>query len=507
MDNKIKETEDFIICDYDIPFSTRLQKQFFWPVYRHNVAISGFSFGKLNLFEYFMLKFIASAEKDKSKLKILTGMQEDLIDFLQQKLANKGYLDENFYINEIGKSILSEIAEKENDEENSSREPDFFYIYTDPFTGNLLPAIIPVSNEEAMQSSIRQEGSNLIVFEGKSSVGQQSERNTKKIWAFDFPEDSSSNINKKEVELLVIKAMKTEKIPCLPNFKVEAIEEKAEKVYLAVHFILQAGNTDKWLITEGFSDNFSTIFDPAYLKASDQKEITNTRDFMVKEFLNIPDKIKETLSEDLIKKLTPYYQYYGIFEKLKQIEIVKKELEKIGKVNTSDKQEDYQNKKKYLISNMYQVMEWAFFHSAKNIQDIDSILKDLKDKSRLEIQAKALKIMKKHKLYIIEEYKNKLEVKYGSIKYSLKENSDNQLIPLLVFHIISESERFIKLLHKKPQLINDFILFTYLRNKAEHNDNINIKKEDLDSYYNTCYSVLEFLFPALENSRNRKSNL
>ncbi|PID27394.1 MAG: hypothetical protein CR982_05470 [Candidatus Cloacimonadota bacterium] len=501
MDNKIKEAEDFIIYDYKIPFSTRLQKQFFWPVYRYKVSISGFSFGVLNLFEYFMLKFIASAGKDKLKLKSLTGMQEDLIDFLQQKLTNKGYLDDNFYINKKGLSILSEIDEKEN-EENLDREPYFFYIYIDSFTKNILPVIIPIEEEKVIQSTITQEGKSLIVFEKQSSVGKQNENDTKKIWAFDFPQNYNSDINKEEVEQLVIKSMKDGKIPYQENFKVETIEESAEKVYLAVHFILQEGNTKKWLITEGFSSDFSTIFNPEYLNDAGKEEVTKSRDYMIHKSLNIPDKIQETMPNDIVEKLTPYYQYPQIFEKLKQIEISKAGLDKIGKIDTSDKQEESKNKKKDLISNLYQVMEWSFFHSAKNIQGKNSILKELKNKSPLEIKDKSLKIMKKHKLDIIEKYKNNLKVKYGSIEYSLKEDSDKQLIPLLVFHIIAESERFIILMNKNPQLINDFILFTYLRNPAEHNENINIKQEQIDLYYDTCYSVLEFLFPTLKSSKD-----
>ena len=110
MNNKINEAEEFLLYDCDIPYKTKLSQQFFWPIYRHKVAITGFNFKNLNLFEYFVLKFTEAAGKEKSVLKKLTAMEEDLIDFLQQRLYHKNYLDENYYITESGKQLLWELT-------------------------------------------------------------------------------------------------------------------------------------------------------------------------------------------------------------------------------------------------------------------------------------------------------------------------------------------------------------------------------------------------------------
>ena len=502
MNNKINEAKDFLLYNCDIPYKTKLSKQFFWPIYRHKVAITGFNFKNLNLFEYFVLKFTEVAGKEKSVLKKLTAMEEDLIDFLQQRLYHKNYLDENYYITENGKQLLWELTEaQENteDDSNSNQEPEFFYIYSDSFTGSLLPQITAIKKEESIKSNIIQKGKNLIVFKKQTSVGKTSEDDDKKIWAFDFPEQKAPDINKKEVEQLIIKSMKNELIPAHPNFKVESINE-TEKVYLVVYFILQEGNSEKWLITEGFSNDFSTVFLPENLNENDQAEIVKSRDNIIGYFMNMPEKIKKELTEDQIKKLNPYYKYKEIFEKLKKIEIEKPNFQKIYTISTTDKQKNIQKMKLSLISNLYEVMEWSFFHSADKIKNKEKVLASLKGKSKAEIKEKALKAAKKYLIVIEERNKKNLSVKYGSVFYSLKR--EPQLMPLVVLHLIAEDVNFGILIKKIPQLIDYLVEFTNLRNSSKHGDDINIDSKKIDLYYSMCYYILTFLFPAVNNTNN-----
>lgn len=504
MNNKINEAKDFLLYNCDIPYKTKLSKQFFWPIYRHKVAITGFNFKNLNLFEYFVLKFTEVAGKEKSVLKKLTAMEEDLIDFLQQRLYHKNYLDENYYITESGKQLLwelTEVQENTEDDSNLNQEPEFFYIYSDSFSGSLLPQITAIKKEESIKSNIIQKGKNLIVFKKQTSVGKASEDDDKKIWAFDFPEQKAPDINKKEVEQLIIKSMKTELIPAQPNFKVESINE-TEKVYLAVYFVLQEGNSEKWLITEGFSNDFSTIFFPESLDYNirDKAEIVKSRDNIIGYFMNMPEKIKKELTEDQIKKLNPYYKYKEIFEKLKKIEIEKPNFQKIYTISTTDKQKNIQKMKLSLISNLYEVMEWSFFHSADKIKNKEKVLASLKGKSKAEIKEKALKAAKKYLIVIEERNKKNLSVKYGSVFYSLKR--EPQLMPLVVLHLIAEDVNFGILIKKNPQLIDYLVEFTNLRNSSKHGDDINIDSKKIDLYYSMCYYILTFLFPAVNNTNN-----
>lgn len=503
MSNKINEVNDFLFYNCDIPYKTKLSKQFFWPIYRYKIAITGFNLGNLNLFEYFILKFTEAVGKEKSDLKKLTAMEEDLIDFLQQKLYHKNYLDENFYITESGKQLLHEIIEaQENTNENSKskQEPDFFYIYSDSFTGSLLPQITSIKKEKAIKSDITQEGKNLIVFNKQTSVGKATEDDEKKIWAFDFPDQHKPDISKKEVEQLIIKSMKNELIQAQPNFKVESINE-IEKVYLAVYFILQEGNSEKWLVTEGFSNDFSTVFFPENLNKRDQYQIIKSRESIIAKFMNIPEKIKKELTEEQIKKLNPYYQYREIFEKLKTIETERPKLQKPDEIDTSDKQKDVQNITHSLISGLYEVMEWAFFYSAKNIKNKDEILKKLKRKTKAEITEMTFKAVKKYSILIEEKNKKSLSVRYGSILYSLK-GAPPQLIPLVVFHLIAEDGNFEILIKKVPQVIDALVELTDLRNPAKHGDNINIESEKFDLYYSMGYCILNLLLSAVNNTNN-----
>ena len=79
----LNEIKSFLVYNYEIPFSTRLAKHFFWPLYRYQVAVTGFNTHRLNIFEFFMLKFLSAENYRIETLKKLTGMEEALIDFLQ----------------------------------------------------------------------------------------------------------------------------------------------------------------------------------------------------------------------------------------------------------------------------------------------------------------------------------------------------------------------------------------------------------------------------------------
>ena len=81
MSINIEEFKSFLNYDYDIPFATRLCKQFFWPLYRYKVAVKGVK-SEDNLFETFLLKFVSAGNHDMESLQKLTGMDLDLLVFL-----------------------------------------------------------------------------------------------------------------------------------------------------------------------------------------------------------------------------------------------------------------------------------------------------------------------------------------------------------------------------------------------------------------------------------------
>lgn len=497
----LNEIKSFLVYDYEIPFSTRLAKQFFWPLYRYQVAVTGFNTHNLNVFEFVMLQFLSAENYSIETLKKLTGMEADLIDFLQQRLHHKGFLDENYYVTESGKAHI----EYSN---STEAEPAFFYVYADPFTGALLPYIEPIEHEQQISTDIINAGKQFIGFTVKTSLGKESAANNKKIWTFQFPEGRITAPSDHALSN-VIRKVENEQLKehiGSGGASIRLCSSNPDKVYLAVHFVLQNGNSSKWLITEGFSGDISALFAEALekLAADDQQAIQESRNHLIKKMLNIPEKEAKTLTPEQQKKLQPYYIYPEIYKKLKEVEKINAEY--LSSISSSDKQRERNERVQKYIINLYEVLEWAFYHSAGSAPCVTSIVNDIKNLSSEEIKNRALAVAEHLHLHIDENDKKLFAVKYGSITGCLK--GQPQLIPLFVFHLLcaehTSAGNFHTLLKKEPEIITRFAWFKKKRDPAKHGESIALTEQERSDAYNICYTTLEVLFPGTERKEQQK---
>ena len=501
MRTNLNEIKSFLVYNYEIPFSTRLAKQFFWPLYRYQVAVTGFNTHRLNIFEFFMLKFLSAENYRIETLKKLTGMEEDLIDFLQQRLYHKGLLDENYYVTESGRGYLE-------DSDSAEAEPKFCYVYADPFTGALLPYIEAIEDEPQISTDIINAGKQFIGFTVKTSLGKESAANNKKIWTFQFPEGRITAPSDHALSN-VIRKVENEQLKehiGSGGASIRLCSSNPDKVYLAVHFVLQNGNSSKWLITEGFSGDISALFAEALekLAADDQQAIQESRNHLIKKMLNIPEKEAKTLTPEQQKKLQPYYIYPEIYKKLKEVEKINAEY--LSSISSSDKQRERNERVQKYIINLYEVLEWAFYHSAGSAPCVTSIVNDIKNLSSDEIKNRALAVAEHLHLHIDENDKKLFAVKYGSITGCLKEQP--QLIPLFVFHLLcaehTSAGNFHTLLKKGPEIITRFAWFKKKRDPAKHGESIALTEQERSDAYNICYTTLEVLFPGTERKGQQK---
>lgn len=496
----LNEIKSFLVYNYEIPFSTRLAKQFFWPLYRYQVAVTGFNTHSLNIFEFFMLRFLSAENYRIETLKKLTGMEEDLIDFLQQRLYHKGLLDENYYVTESGKTHI----EYSN---STEAEPAFFYVYADPFTGALLPYIEPIEHEQQITTDIINAGKQFIGFTVKTSLGKESAANNKKIWAFQFPEGRITAPSDHALSN-VIRKVENEQLKehiGSGGASIRLCSSNPDKVYLAVHFVLQNGNSSKWLITEGFSGDISALFAESLEKLTkeDQQEIRESRNTLINKMLNIPEQEAKTLTPEQQKKLCPYYIYFQIYKKLKEVEKIN--AERLTSISSSAKQRERNERVQKYIINLYEVLEWAFYHSASTAAGVMSIPDDIKDLSSEEIKNRALAVAEHLHLHIDENDKKLFAVKYGSIAGCLK--GQPQLIPLLVLHLLcaehTSAGNFHTLVKKEPEIITRFAWFKKKRDPAKHGESIALTEQERSDAYNICYTTLEVLFPGSERKEQQ----
>ena len=225
---------------------------------------------------------------------------------------------------------------------------------------------------------------------------------------------------------------------------------------------------------------------------------------MINKMLNIPEQEAKTLTPEQQKKLCPYYIYFQIYKKLKEVEKIN--AEHLTSISSSAKQRERNERVQKYIINLYEVLEWAFYHSASTAAGVMSILDDIKYLSPEEIKNRVLAVAEYLHLHIDENDKKLFAVKYGSIAGCLK--GQPQLIPLLVLHLLcaehTSGDNFHTLLKKEPEIITRFAWFKKKRDPAKHGESIALTEQERSDAYNICYTTLEVLFPGNERKEQQK---
>ncbi|MEL3908225.1 MAG: hypothetical protein P1P64_04330 [Treponemataceae bacterium] len=504
----IDSVNDFLFYDYELKMNLALSKKFFWPCYRKTIAIKNFPLLKMNLFDFYILQFTESSGNKSEKLAEVSGLDADLVDFLQQRLNHKGLLDEFYYLTEEGKTFLKK--ERENIQETEIR---FFYVYYDAFTCKLLPKIIPIESEKTI-TDFTVEG-NYVKIKENASLGKQTGKEDN-VWRFKFPEYNECELEMKAIQNLVIKTAKKKgfTIPSA-GFSIEPCDDNLfDNIYLAVDFMLQASKTDNWIITEGFSENPSIIFENAINLGlhdkADEKKINKGRECLIQERFNIPKEESIDFTEEQKEKLLFWYlKYYKtIYQKLKALELTKNELDKLRKSN-AEEDKIKQNKRSFILS-IYQTLEHTLAEYAE-LFITEKTFDSLVNKDPDENKKAFIKQAKMLKFNLEKTIEDVFRVKWGSVKGSISDTP--QLFPLVVLNVLqtidNSSHAFRDLAQKLPNVLLHFYELKTKRDVIEHDNTARVDLNDnqFDYYYKICYDILYILFPEAKSYKGEKKEL
>ena len=342
---------------------TFINKPVLWPVYEYTVAVKGLpSFGD-NELETLVLRLAQINIRDVNEIAKCSGLEQDLVAFIQERLNHKGFLDEFMQLTENG---LAKISNS-----NNAENVQYMMMYRDAVSGDMLSKILreetrkPLHYFQDQESMMQEEGSTkYFSFKDLTTVGDE-EIESKRFAAFDpIVPKIKAELSTDDIKSVIKKNGLT-----AGNCSFSSSGE-GKLVYLKVVMILQEGNTTDWLCTDGFG-NLSPFFGSRikYLNSQNQEYIKGLRKQSI-----ISDASYSYSKKDTSDEMLEWRAYPQIGKYLKDSEDLLAEI-KDSNPNNSGEVEALVQTKVECTEKIYSLIEWIFFYkNYSQVNEIKSVL-------------------------------------------------------------------------------------------------------------------------------------
>ena len=157
--------------DINNPFPVRIQQKILWPCYEFIAQGEGIEDYEKNIIEEVVLKLAEINVTDSKEIASCTGLEEDLVVFIQSRLEQRDCLDSCYHITDCGKQKLGEFSK------NQSKE---IHVYVDAVSGRIIPYYSMVDSNNRFEYSYGQEdddgfGNVLFKYKAYSSAGTETD--------------------------------------------------------------------------------------------------------------------------------------------------------------------------------------------------------------------------------------------------------------------------------------------------------------------------------------------
>ncbi|MEL0649926.1 hypothetical protein V6246_00745 [Algibacter sp. TI.3.09] len=381
-----------------------LKKDLLIACYTYQIPIETSRNKELNFIEKTVLKLI---QLDDS-LKHDTIRLSNRLGFFSDNEAD----DKTKIVSLILKKLKDlRIDSIENDDEKT--EVKVYQFYQEAYTGKLLPIITEEQNTYSFPTNEYNFNENFNYKEVSFKAGIDAKRKTKAVLVKDF---NSENDIKKPTKLQIVETIfkhnqskykGSHKID-VKQFNIDLL--KPELLYLHTKLYILKDNIDSFVITNGFTNDFSTVLRKLFSERHStllpllRKNIRVDTD-------NRQDKVEVPFEKSIIR--------YKIEKKL----IVTIEKETLTINNTHTNKETIKASKSGLIASLYDLIELLFKRLSKDDSDSDSLkkrelLENIAKDIGFEINDKYLHILKVHSGDNLQKYLAK------SLLYKKKELYD-----------------------------------------------------------------------------------
>ena len=329
--------------EWNSPFPVRIRQKILWPCYEFIAQADGIDSYERNIIEEVILRLANIKVTDTKAIALDTGLEEDLVSFMQSRLEQHGALDNCYQITEVGLQRLGEMIENHRSS---------IHVYVDAVSGEILPYFSMLDDNEQFRYSlgiddVDDAGRSFFKFKGYSTAGLES----------DVLETAFRLHYNKEYNEIPSNGDVTEMLHKLyPNRDglyafVEQKQSKSKNLrWILIDIFQPEGSSRDWVFTDGFGKITSFFSVKKIQDDVDRKYISELREKM---------QVKTNSQAKTSIKL-PEEKYPKLKDKLVSAQKCMKELRLF--VDSPDKEESLRSAMADSVIYLTQLMEWVLFY-------------------------------------------------------------------------------------------------------------------------------------------------
>lgn len=425
-----------------------LKKDLLIPCWIYKIPIETSRGKKMNFLEETireLLNIDDSLSNDINRLSILLGLEnKDIIRLVLKRLK-----DSKLYSNN------SEIEDT---------EVNIYLFYQEAYTGELLPIITQEIKEFSFPEKDRKFKENIyrkISFKQNIS----SKKQTEAFLVNNFSNRAIKLTNEDIIKAIYMHNQKNyDYFPKIDfqNFNINLVDT-TELIYLHTKLFIPKGSPDSIVITNGFTNDYSTLFRKIY-ESHNQELIYFFRDSLKQDVIKENKSQIEIPFEDRIKS------FPEVFRNIRNVE------DKLRKLKNADDKKSKKNFKENILTSLYDGIEKAFEAFTKELKDTES----LKNKNRLYALSKQVGF--------------KLDSDRLPIFNVAKANNLQKFLAKSLFYKKSE---LYEVALKYPNFLYSLTTLFKIRNGLKHSQKEetlkDIEETDIDNYRELIYTVISLI--------------
>ena len=329
--------------EWNSPFPVSVRQKILWPCYEFIVQAEGIDSYERNIIEEIILRLANIKETDTKAIALDTGLEEDLVSFMQSRLEQHGALDNCYQITDVGLLRLGEMIENHRSS---------IHVYVDAVSGELIPYFSMLNDNEQFRYSFGKDdvddaGRSFFRYKGYSSAGLESDE-LEIAFKLHYNKEYNEIPSKGDVTAMLHKLYPNRDGLCV---SVELNQSKSKNLrWFLIDVFQPEGSSRDWVFTDGFGEITSFFSVKRIQDEVDRKYISELREkLQVK--TNFQAKTSIKLAEEKYPKLK---------DKLDSAQKCMKELRLF--VDSPDKEETLRSAMTDSVIYLTQLMEWVLFY-------------------------------------------------------------------------------------------------------------------------------------------------
>lgn len=312
--------------------------------YDLGIPVKGQKKRQLDIFEETILRMIQLKKCSMSELADILCVEKDLIHFIILRMIENGLLLDNQTISEKGKLLL--------DSQTNTRE-ELEYIQGKLFIVKKTGLIMPYLHIGEFQSENVEDFDKYAITIGFGSTGNHKTIYGKCIRNTDKESKLVSVLDTRLLKRTINKYNKIASIQNKPQINLNeeyAISSSlSENIYFHLQAVVQEGNVDEVMFSDGFVPNIDGILD--YVRSENPELLSYIKSKAVNMSVLNNDESSEVYRSQRYQEI--YHLYSNAQKYLQEYQYDKA---------TVDERTDINEGKKQIITDCYHMIEWAFYY-------------------------------------------------------------------------------------------------------------------------------------------------